>query len=136
MSKPTRNSLNSHRGRVAEQLVKYRLMSMEVDVLEAPEGVKYDLVAIYKDVIVRIQVKSSTTIRTRKDGSEVVVFAIKNKTTGVYSEHMYDVLALVDLDKERVLFKEHIPQHTSTLPRSVFNPDDEENSWVSVLDMV
>lgn len=129
-----RSYTNGHRGKLAEQFVKYRLMVMGIEVLEAPPGLKYDLVAVYGNHIVRVQVKSSTSKRVRKDGSEVIVFSTRNRTTGPYEDDMYDILALVALDEERIVFKTGVSTSTYTAPLTDFTQTCEENTWLSCLD--
>lgn len=125
-------------GEIGELLVEFRLAQMGISVTRCSQSFPYDLFADVNGHPIKIQVKTSSEPRlhdkrhvTKKYNYRILKGA-SNKIK--YSKEEFDVLALVALDKERVLFKVWDGErYCFGFHPEDFTKEDEEHTWTTCL---
>lgn len=116
-------------GTLGEALVKYRLLSWGIEVVDVSANQAFDLITINKPCI-RIQVKAALK-EVKERGS--YKFTLKQGSKGLrYKHNSYDILAFVALDRERVLFYPFIEKLAQRVKPTEFTVDNELLTWQKV----
>ena len=118
---------NLQLGSCSELLVWYKLKRFGENVIRVGQTYPYDLL-VMRDNPIKIQVKS-----THKPDGYSYRFTLSHKLANdKYEKTAYDVLALVALDLEKVVFSPHIDQYSFRMKERDFT--DELSSWNAALD--
>ena len=128
-------------GQSGEMFVTYKLSRVGEVVVQMPQNSRYDLI-VMRDEPVRIQVKAarqpsngrgSYQFQTARGG--IYQKHTKTRVKKLYTEGDYDLLAVVALDIERVLFlPPEWEKETRRIKRAAFEEQSAELSWLEALD--
>jgi len=95
-------------GRAGEYLVLADLLLKGFQAYDTGQGVSYDVVVDYKNILIRLQVKTTQKIRKIKQRSNPIYF-FHLKRSGkngnkFYQQGMFDGFALVALDRKEIFY--------------------------------
>lgn len=114
-------------GTAAELFVQYKMARWGFDSMKAPAHCQYDLVVIYEDAPLKVQVKSTQGVYTLQNNKGTgyrflnLSITAKEETSG-YKDGAYDILCLVAMDVERVIFLERPSWRTKIVSKDLFVP--------------
>ena len=116
------------KGEVGEAYVLYKLLRWGEEVLQVSQNNPYDLLVL-RDKPIKIQVKAST-----KDRYCSVLFNVRRGLNDKrYEKHDYDILALMALEYEKVVFMPLTKLRQVSVNKDDFNSANEYSSWIAAL---
>jgi len=125
-------------GKLGEYICAVRLMKLNMS-CEIVNLDTVDIVVNYKSNLIRVQVKSSIRKRHRSGWSYQFATSVSGKKKPLTKDHC-DIVALVAVDCERVLFKpvEYLKGQVTKriLPRKFDRDDLESRSWEYCIDFL
>ena len=117
------------KGEVGEAYVLYKLLRWDEQALIVTQNNPYDIVVL-KDKPIKIQVKASSKTK----GRSTLFNVRRGGKHDRYKKGEYDVLALFQLDKERVFFKPFVKLRQVSVNTDLFKRKNEYASWLDTLD--